>query len=74
MRTVPVSTRSSPASTISSVDLPEPDGPTMPAASPGATSRLMPFSTCTDEAPWPSVSDTSFSWMTGSVTGKLSYM
>ena len=34
----------------------------------------MPFSTCTDDAPWPSVSDTSFSSMTASVTDKLSYM
>ena len=60
-RTVPESTRSRPAITISSVDLPEPDGPTMPVASPRAMSRLMPFSTCTEEAPSPSVSDTSLS-------------
>ena len=33
-RTVPLSGRSSPAITISSVDLPEPDGPTRPNASP----------------------------------------
>ena len=52
IRTVPESTLSRPASTISSVDLPEPDGPTMPVASPVATSRLTPFSTCTDDAPF----------------------
>ena len=60
--------------TISSVDLPEPDGPTMPVASPLATSRLTPFSTCTNEAPSPSVSDTSFSAMTGSVTENRPYI
>ena len=74
MRTVPESTRSRPAITISSVDLPEPDGPTMPVASPRATSRLTPFSTCTSEAPSPSVSDTSFNAMTGSVTENRPYI
>ena len=38
--TEPVSARSSPAMTISSVDLPEPDGPTRPTASPLPISRL----------------------------------
>ena len=38
--TVPVSGRSSPAITISSVDLPEPDGPTRPTASPRAYMQI----------------------------------
>ena len=46
----------------------------MPVASPRATSRLTPFSTWTEEAPSPSVSDTSFSAMTASVKIKVSYM
>ncbi|CDX25944.1 hypothetical protein MPLB_710014 [Mesorhizobium sp. ORS 3324] len=74
MRTVPESTLSSPARTISKVDLPDPDGPTMPVASPPATSRLTPFSTWTEEAPSPSVSETSLNAMTASVTMKASYM
>ena len=39
--TSPLSGRSSPAITISSVDFPEPDGPIRPIASPGATRRLI---------------------------------
>ena len=38
--TSPVSGRSSPAITISSVDLPEPEAPTRPIASPVVTRRL----------------------------------
>src|SRR6516164_3856029 len=52
--TSPLSGRSSPAITISSVDLPEPDGPIRPIASPGATRRLISFRICTRAAPPPS--------------------
>ena len=38
---------SSPAMTRSSVDLPQPDGPTKTTNSPSVTSRSMPFSTST---------------------------
>ena len=41
-RTLPEVARSSPASTISRLVLPEPDGPTTPTASPAAMSRSMP--------------------------------
>src|SRR5580658_6500816 len=41
-RTDPVVARSSPASTISSEVLPDPDGPISPAASPTAMSRSIP--------------------------------
>ena len=40
--TSPFEAFSSPAITISSVVLPEPEGPTMPSASPGFTSRSTP--------------------------------
>ena len=67
--------RSSPASTISSVDLPEPDGPTMPVASPGATSRLTPLQHMHGRTRPRRASATRLSAaMTGSVTEKLSYM
>jgi hypothetical protein len=46
----------------------------MPVASPAYMERLMPFNTWTDEAPSPSVSDTSFSSMTASVKADSSYM
>src|SRR3984893_12088773 len=52
--TSPLSGRSSPAITISKVDLPEPDGPIRPIASPGATRRLISFRICTRAAPVPS--------------------
>src|SRR5207248_1103339 len=42
--TSPLSGRSRPAITISSVDLPEPDGPIRPIASPDATRRLISLS------------------------------
>ena len=38
---------SSPAIMASSVDFPQPDGPTSTTNSPASTSRLMPFSTST---------------------------
>ena len=44
--TVPVSGRSSPAATISRVDLPEPDGPTRPTASPVPICRSMSLRIC----------------------------
>ena len=52
--TEPVSGRSSPAITISRVDLPEPDGPTMPIASPRPILRAMSLRICTRAAPRPS--------------------
>ena len=47
----PVSARSSPAITISSVDLPEPDGPTRPIASPRPIFRSMSLRIWTRAAP-----------------------
>src|ERR1700746_379124 len=52
--TSPLSGRSRPAITISSVDFPEPEGPIRPIASPGATRKLMSFRICTRAAPLPS--------------------
>ena len=52
--TDPVSVRSSPAITISSVDLPEPDGPTRPIASPLPIFRSMSLRIWTRAAPCPS--------------------
>ena len=52
--TSPLSGRSSPAITISKVDLPEPDGPIRPIASPEATRRLISFRIWTRAAPVPS--------------------
>src|ERR1700720_1621266 len=52
--TVPESGRSSPAMTISKVDLPEPDGPTSPTASPRPICRSMPLRIWTRAAPRPS--------------------
>src|SRR5690606_732162 len=53
--TVPLSTFSSPASTMSSVDLPEPDGPTTPTDCPLAISREIFLRTWTEEAACPRV-------------------
>src|SRR5262245_21846551 len=52
--TEPESGRSRPAITISSVDLPEPDGPTMPTASPRPILRSMSLRIWTRAAPRPS--------------------
>src|SRR5436309_11595007 len=52
--TSPLSGRSSPAITISSVDFPEPDGPISPIASPGATLRSISLRIWTRAAPEPS--------------------
>src|SRR4051795_7195837 len=52
--TVPESGCSRPAITISSVDLPEPDGPTRPTASPAPICRPTSFRMCTRAAPCPS--------------------
>src|ERR1700758_49874 len=52
--TEPVSARSSPAMTISRVDLPEPDGPTRPTASPRPILSVMSLRMCTRAAPLPS--------------------
>ena len=49
--TVPLSGRSSPASAISKVDLPEPDGPRMPTDEPSAMERSIPLRTSTRERP-----------------------
>ena len=42
---VPALGRSSPATMLSSVDLPQPDGPTSTVNSPLSMSRLIPFNT-----------------------------
>src|SRR5687767_6031177 len=47
MTTRPEVESSSPAMTLSKVDLPQPEGPTKTTNSPSVTSRLMPFSTST---------------------------
>src|SRR5664279_635968 len=52
--TSPLSGRSSPAITISSVDFPEPEGPIRPIASPWVTRRLMSLRIWTRAAPVPS--------------------
>src|SRR5215467_4091516 len=52
--TVPESGRSRPAMTISRVDFPEPDGPTMPTASPRPILRSMSLRMWTRAAPRPS--------------------
>src|SRR4029079_18665975 len=52
--TVPVSGRSSPAMTIRSVDLPDPDAPTIPTASPRPILRSMSLRIWTRAAPRPS--------------------
>src|SRR5262245_18676471 len=52
--TVPESGRSRPAITISRVDFPDPDGPTMPTASPRPILRPMSLRICTRAAPRPS--------------------
>src|SRR5205823_3401463 len=52
--TEPVSARSNPAMTISKVDLPEPDGPTRPMASPRPILSSMSLRICTRAAPRPS--------------------
>ncbi len=44
---VPAVTVSSPATILSSVDLPQPDGPTSTTSSPSAMSRLTPFTAST---------------------------
>src|SRR5665647_1394229 len=63
--TVPVSARSSPAITISSVDLPEPDGPTRPIASPLPIFRSMSLRIWTRAGPCPSERLTPASAMAG---------
>src|SRR4051812_23637852 len=52
--TSPLSGRSNPAITISSVDFPEPDGPIRPMVSPCPTRRLMSLRIWTRAAPVPS--------------------
>ena len=49
MRISPSVTVSSPATALSSVDLPQPEGPTSTRKPPSSTARSMPFSTST----WP---------------------
>src|ERR1700704_354068 len=53
--TEPLSGCSSPAMTINRVDFPEPEGPTIPIASPRPIFRPMSLSICTLAAPRPSV-------------------
>src|SRR3954454_22552727 len=56
--TRPESGRSSPAMVMSSVDLPEPDGPTRPTASPRAMVSEIPFRIWTRAAPRPRLKST----------------
>ena len=49
--TVPASGRSSAPSRCSSVDFPEPEGPTIATSSPGSTARSIPCSTSTRRTP-----------------------
>src|SRR5215218_4238749 len=61
--TRPESGRSRPAMVISRVDLPEPDGPTRPTASPRPIDREIAFRMCTRAAPRPRLRSTSSSAM-----------
>src|SRR5258708_58939 len=72
--TVRVSGRSSPAITISSVDLPEPDGPTRPTASPWPILSAMSLRICTRAAPRPSERLTPKSVMAGAGLTEISVM
>src|SRR3954468_16972511 len=65
--TRPESGRSSPAMVMSSVDLPEPDGPTRPTASPRAMVSEIPFRIWTRAAPRPRLKSTFSSAMALSV-------
>ncbi len=51
MRTMPVVGLSSPAMMCRSVDLPDPDGPTMPTISTALTVRVSPRTDCTGGSP-----------------------
>ncbi len=64
--TVPESARSSPASTINRLDLPEPDGPTRPTASPRPIFSDTPLRIWTRAAPLPRESSTLSRRMAGS--------
>ena len=73
--TEPVSGRSSPAITISRVDLPEPDGPTIPIASPRPILSSMSLRICTRAAPRPSERLTPLSAMAAPLPrGELPFM
>ncbi len=63
--TVPESGFSSPAMTMSSVDLPEPEGPTSPTDWPWAMVSDSPFRMWTRDAPRPSDSSTLSTTMAG---------
>ncbi len=65
--TFPESGRSSPAMVISRVDLPEPEGPTRPTASPGATLSEIPLRMWTRAAPRPRLRSTPSSAIAGPV-------
>src|SRR5579872_927273 len=62
---VPDVARSSPASTISRLVLPEPDGPTMPIASPAPISRSIPRRMLTGPAADGTVRCRSLTWTSG---------
>ena len=65
MRMLPALGRSSPASSPSSVDLPEPEAPTMATASPGLISRLIPSKMPSP----PSAVTTSFPTLLATISG-----
>src|SRR5256885_8633586 len=71
---MPVSGRSSPAATISKVDLPEPDGPTRPTASPVPICRSMSLRIWTFAAPRPSDRLTPESRIAAGATIEVSFM
>src|SRR4051794_21157762 len=71
---MPASGRSSPAATISKVDLPEPDGPTRPTASPLPICRSMSLRIWTRAAPRPSDRLTPVSRIAGGATIEVSFM
>ena len=70
----PLSARSRPAIVISKVDLPEPEGPTSPTASPRAISRLILRRIWTRAAPRPKLKSKSRSSIAGSAIAGLFQM
>src|SRR4051812_15444692 len=71
---MPASGRSSPAATISRVDLPEPDGPMSPTASPAPICRSMSLRIWTRAGPRPSERLTPVSRIAGGATIEVSFM
>ena len=68
-RDVPDVGLSSPPARVSSVDLPEPDGPMIATSSPACAANETPRSACTAVSPSPWTRVTESSWSTGAVIG-----